>query len=612
MATSGYFITSDSGQGGGNYYGRLVFEWWRDSWGRSGASGYHNISYTLKTYGGNTTYWQYCYNNSMNVDGQGYSAGQTKAYGGGATTILSGSKTLWTDSNGNRSFGASAQAGIYNAAVNTSGSGSWAMDNIPMHSAITNASGNQNDEFANPWVDFTNPAGTAVDVFIEIPTLSGAIAPRANVGSRYTWTLTTPELDAIRTAMANVNSATIRFVVHDSLGGVGSWTWIDRTITIVNGNPTFTNFTYKDTNASTVAITGNDQYLIQGYSTLQAKVTVANKATANKSATMVKYLYSVAGLSSEKTWSNVADVDNDIGVLSVGTNQTLAVTARDSRTNQTVVNKTVNIVPYTAPVVNATTVRVNNFEATTNIHIDGSVSMLDVAGTKKNTVNSTSGVQYRYREAGGTWGSWTNRASSLNTTTGAVTTTDFTLSLDNTKQYEFEFKIIDVLTTTTVATTVSRGIAIMRVSTSDDLIYNKEQPLMPSHVGMIIQTTALTTAGAVSAIYGGTWVAWGTGRVPVGVDTGQTEFNTVGKTGGHKLLQSHTHAQNNWLFNGAGASGSHYGYGYLTNTGAVVTTNTTGSNSGGEVGGNFNSLAGGGNAENLQPYITCYMWKRTV
>lgn len=46
----------------------------------------------------------------------------------------------------------------------------------------------------------------------------------------------------------------------------------------------------------------------------------------------------------------------------------------------------------------------------------------------------------------------------------------------------------------------------------------------------------------------GTWQLWGSGRVPVGVDTSQTEFNTVEKTGGektHKLtvaeLASHTH-----------------------------------------------------------------------
>ena len=49
-------------------------------------------------------------------------------------------------------------------------------------------------------------------------------------------------------------------------------------------------------------------------------------------------------------------------------------------------------------------------------------------------------------------------------------------------------------------------------------------------------------------LFGGTWVAWGTGRVPVGIDTSQTEFASVEKTGGektHKLkvseMPSHEH-----------------------------------------------------------------------
>lgn len=37
-----------------------------------------------------------------------------------------------------------------------------------------------------------------------------------------------------------------------------------------------------------------------------------------------------------------------------------------------------------------------------------------------------------------------------------------------------------------------------------------------------------------STLFGGTWVAWGSGKVPVGVDTSDTDFDTVEKTGGAK------------------------------------------------------------------------------
>lgn len=113
------------------------------------------------------------------------------------------------------------------------------------------------------------------------------------------------------------------------------------------------------------------------------------------------------------------------------------------------------------------------------------------------------------------------------------------------------------------------------------------------------------------------WVAWGAGRVPVGVST-DTEFNTVEKTGGektHKLttseMPSHNHDHKEWIFNGATATGgAHYGFGYQSNTGTLYTRQAAGSASN-EV--PFGNVATGGNGahNNLQPYITCYMWKRT-
>ena len=55
---------------------------------------------------------------------------------------------------------------------------------------------------------------------------------------------------------------------------------------------------------------------------------------------------------------------------------------------------------------------------------------------------------------------------------------------------------------------------------------------LASHpVGSLFETTVSTNQGA---LYGGTWAAWGGGRVPVGVNTADNDFNTVEKTGGKK------------------------------------------------------------------------------
>lgn len=81
------------------------------------------------------------------------------------------------------------------------------------------------------------------------------------------------------------------------------------------------------------------------------------------------------------------------------------------------------------------------------------------------------------------------------------------------------------------------------------------------------------------------------GRVPVGLDTSQTEFNTMGKTGGHKLLQAHTHTINRPVWFGSEVVAGINIFSQSATTHNIV-NNATGS---------INST-GGGNAENLQPY----------
>ena len=57
-------------------------------------------------------------------------------------------------------------------------------------------------------------------------------------------------------------------------------------------------------------------------------------------------------------------------------------------------------------------------------------------------------------------------------------------------------------------------------------------------VGTIIMSTSSANPSTYMGF--GTWAAWGSGRVPVGVNTGDTDFATVEKTGGSK---THTHTQ---------------------------------------------------------------------
>lgn len=122
-------------------------------------------------------------------------------------------------------------------------------------------------------------------------------------------------------------------------------------------------------------------------------------------------------------------------------------------------------------------------------------------------------------------------------------------------------------------------------------------------VGSIYMSTSSTNP---SSLFGGTWIAWGAGRVPVGINTSDSNFNSVEKTGGeatHKLtineMPAHKHIAGYKRADsyGSGSLDASYWANY-TDLGVTGSYNT--SSVGGDVAHN-----------NLQPYITCYMWKRT-
>jgi microcystin-dependent protein len=76
------------------------------------------------------------------------------------------------------------------------------------------------------------------------------------------------------------------------------------------------------------------------------------------------------------------------------------------------------------------------------------------------------------------------------------------------------------------------------------------------------------------------------GRVPVGLDSSQTEFNSLNKKGGSKYLQKHSH-----ILGKSAGGGSETDWAFtvtnVSNAGNITTQN-----------------AGTGDSGNLQPYIT--------
>lgn len=124
------------------------------------------------------------------------------------------------------------------------------------------------------------------------------------------------------------------------------------------------------------------------------------------------------------------------------------------------------------------------------------------------------------------------------------------------------------------------------------------------HIGKLIFETSNTNPATYLGF--GTWELWGSGRVPVGVDLNDIDFDEVEKTGGSKDYQKHTHVLSSMNFP---LVNSHSDYSGSTGWGVTSDYNTK---NGGEILGKTTKESGTGDSGNLQPYITCYIWKRVA
>ena len=162
-------------------------------------------------------------------------------------------------------------------------------------------------------------------------------------------------------------------------------------------------------------------------------------------------------------------------------------------------------------------------------------------------------------------------------------------------------------------------------------------------VGAIYLSTSPANPGE---LFGGVWEAWGQGRVPVGMGSnGTTNYTAVNATGGAEAA-GHAHTvndHNHWVnghvltvnemprHNHGFAGGNNlaildtaWGAGYYTNlrkdgNKGFAVQQTPVDNAGGSWGhdhgwtGGANNLGTGWASVDLrQPYITCYMWRRTA
>lgn len=277
------------------------------------------------------------------------------------------------------------------------------------------------------------------------------------VNGSNTITLTAAQRSTVLSAMAKIKSFTGTFTLttfsgNTQIGAASSKTATVQT-TAANSAPTFSGFTYEDSNATSAAVTGNKQILIQGISTL--KVT-ATAATAKNGATISSYSV-VAGDATKASTSTEISVGK---VNSTGT-VPIIVTAIDSRgyTSSATVNVTV-IAYEKIDIKTAVMRRINEVEAYSEVTISGDITPVVISGTNKNSLRY---LYYRYKKTrdDAYSGYYSLTSSTEYDDDSFIFESDEWLNLDSDYSYYVQFLVTDKFSSDTVTLTVPQGTPLL-------------------------------------------------------------------------------------------------------------------------------------------------------
>lgn len=236
----------------------------------------------------------------------------------------------------------------------------------------------------------------------------------------------------------------------------------------------------------------------------------------------------------------------------------------------------------------------------------------------------------------------TATAAELNTLDGITATVDELNVLDGVTATTAELNILDGVTATTAELNILDGVTstaaelnildgVTATTTEINSLSVLDSDSLQVYIGKLmypvgsIYINATNSTNPATLLGFGTWTAFGSGRVPVGYNSGDTDFNAGEKTGGSKtvnLQHSHTEGTLKAAIGAVNGDSAALGYQPVSAISGVSYTNNYGVDgvSPGAI-SNVNhatpvygSTANSGSTAQtvVQPYITVYMWKRTA
>lgn len=357
------------------------------------------------------------------------------------TLVASGNYTFNHNSQGEKSFNVSIQAGIYTYAVNCTGSGSFALPTINRISKITAINGsNTSDELSVTYTEYVASYKNTLIIKYGNTTLQTISDYQTGAG----FTLSDSALNTIYSSVTSAKTATLSFSLQTYSGSllIGTSDAVNKVLTINDSNPTIGTATYIDSNSATVAITNNNQYIIRNNSTLE--VTVSNLTALNR-ATLSSITVAGGGLSQTRSLSGTSDSSEvfTLGTVNQSSNFTLTVTLTDSRGFTATKSINVLVYDYSLPTATIEAQRVDNYYTTTNVKATATYS--SIGG------HNTLSITAQYKKT-----SDSSYSAPVTLTNGQATS----LSLDNSYEWNLKVIVADSLGSTTYNLIIGRGLPI--------------------------------------------------------------------------------------------------------------------------------------------------------
>ena len=499
---------------------------------------------------------------------------------------------------GSKSFTVSGFSGwIYASGTTYASSQTFTLPTIPRASSVSCSTANIG---SNATITI-NRASTSFThtLTYSFGSLSGTIATKTS-STNISWTIPTTFYGQIPNSKSGTGTITCDTYSGSTLIGSKS-TSFTATVSESASKPTLSP-TAVDSNATTTALTGNNSKFIKYYS----NASVATGAKARNSAT----------LKSQKITCGAKSITSASGTINAVESGSFTFSATDSRgytTTQTL-NKT--LIEYIK-----LTCSLNAGAPTT-----AGVATLKISGNYWNgtfgKVANTLTVQYRYKAQGGSYGSWTTVSATKSNNTYNATATISGLNYQTT--YVFQARAVDKLATINTDEQARRTTPIFDWSKND---FNVNGTLKINNTNIFdliypvgsFYISAKSTNPAI--LFGGTWE-----QIQGRFLLGRSSSYPVGSMGGeatHTLTDSELPLHGHYLGQQGNTSRmlptnhstndpSHEYYVTEVESSGSTYLKPTVTWGGYLIAGPLTNTPYGQSHNNMPPYLSVYIWKRTA